>query len=143
MLVHYREIINNAPLSQIVKLQKKVVRMNGVPLMESITPHWNFLILLNWFFFFMIISTMKSFLIPVSLESELHNYNTCSESSNQVVIPSFRTYPSRDLRRSCPSVIGRFFWNSIPQLINHLKKCLGKHFYTGTLLNKNNETSSL
>ena len=39
MLVHYREIINNAPLSQIVKLQKKVVRMNGVPLMESITPH--------------------------------------------------------------------------------------------------------
>ena len=60
---------------------------------------------------------MKSFLIPVSLESELHNYNTCSESSNQVVTPSFRTYPSRDLRRSCPSVIGRFFWNSIPQLI--------------------------
>ena len=37
---------------------------------------------------------MKSFLIPVSLESELHNYNTCSESSNQVVIPSFELIPA-------------------------------------------------
>ena len=88
--------------------------------MESITPHYvslgllKFLILLNWTHvcFFMIISTMKSFL-PVSLVSELHNYSTRSASSNQVVIPSFRT----NLRRFCPSIIGSFFWNDIPQFI--------------------------
>ena len=79
--------------------------------------------------------------IAVSLESELHNYNTCSASSDQVVIPSFRT----NLRRSCPRVIGRFFWNSIPQLIRDepSKNCLGKHFYTGASLLNTNETLSL
>jgi len=51
--------------------------------------------------------------LPVSLVSELHNYSTCSASSNQVAIPSFRT----NLRRFCPSIIGSFFWNNIPQSI--------------------------
>ena len=49
----------------------------------------------------------------VSLVSELHNYSTRSASSNQVAIPSFRT----NLRRFCPSIIGSFFWNDIPQFI--------------------------
>ena len=42
MLVHYGEIHNyNAPLSQIVKLQNKVVCViNDVSLMESVTPHY-------------------------------------------------------------------------------------------------------
>ena len=41
MLVHYGDIINNFPLSQIVKLQNKAVHIiNGVPLMESITPQY-------------------------------------------------------------------------------------------------------
>ena len=64
----------NAPLSQIVKLQNKAVRViNDVPLMESITPHYTSLGLLKLpdivklnvthVCFFMIISTMKSFLI--------------------------------------------------------------------------------
>ena len=49
MLVHYGEIINNAPLSQIVELQNKAVRIiNGVPLMESITPHYVSLSLLKF-----------------------------------------------------------------------------------------------
>ena len=74
--------------------------------------------------------------VPVSLASELHNYNTCSASSNQsinLIIPSFQT----NLRRFCPSVIGRFLWNSILQLIRDKpsKKSLEKHFYAGTLLN--------
>ena len=51
--------------------------------------------------------------IPVSLVSELHNYSTRSASSNQVAIPLFRT----NLRRFCPSIIGSFFWNDIPQSI--------------------------
>ena len=53
--------------------------------------------------------------IPVSLVSELHyiNYSTRSASSNQVTIPLFQTY----LRRFCPSIIGSFFWNDIPQSI--------------------------
>ena len=51
--------------------------------------------------------------IPVSLVSELHNYSTRSASSNQVAISLFRT----NLRRFCPSIIGSFFWNDIPQSI--------------------------
>ena len=51
--------------------------------------------------------------IPVSLVSELHNYSNRSASSNQVAIPIFRT----NLRRFCPSIIGSFFWNDIPQSI--------------------------
>ena len=68
------------------------------------------------------------------------NYNTRSASSDQLIIPSFRT----NLRRFCPSVIGRFFWSSIPQLIRDKpsKKCLEKHYHAGTLLSTN-ETSSL
>ena len=55
----------NTPLSQIVKLQNKVVRViNDVPLMESITPHYSSLgflkfrdiVKVNTCCFFMIIS---------------------------------------------------------------------------------------
>ena len=73
MLVHYGEIINNFPLSQIVKLQNKAVHIiNGVPLMESITPQYVILKPLKFLdivklntciCFFRIISTTKSFLI--------------------------------------------------------------------------------
>ena len=41
MLARYGKINYNAPLSQIVKLQNKAVRViNDVPLMEPITPHY-------------------------------------------------------------------------------------------------------
>ena len=43
----------NAPLSQIVKLQNKAVHViNDVPLMESITPHYTSLGLLNFLILF-------------------------------------------------------------------------------------------
>jgi len=79
--------------------------------------------------------------LPVSLVSELHNYSTHSASSNQIAIPSFQT----NLRRFCPSIIGSFFWNNIPQSIRDKpsKKCLEKHFYAGTLLNTNENIISL
>ena len=51
--------------------------------------------------------------IPVSLVSELHNYSTRSALFNKVTIPLFQTY----LRRFCPSIIGSFFWNDIPESI--------------------------
>ena len=113
----------NAPLSQIVKLQNKVIRViNDVPLMESITPHYTSLGLLKFpdivklntcMLFYDYFHHEKFPNIPISLVSELHNYSTRSASSNQVAIPSFRT----NLRRFCPSIIGSFFWNDIPQFI--------------------------
>ena len=113
----------NAPLSQIVKLQNKAVRViNDVPLMESITPHYTSLGLLKFpdivklntcMLFYDYFHHEKFPNIPVSLVSELHNYSTRSASSNQVAIPLFRT----NLRRFCPSIIGSFFWNDIPQSI--------------------------
>ena len=113
----------SAPLFQIVKLQNKVVRdINDVPLMESITPHYTSLGLLKFpdtvklntcMLFYDYFHHEKFLNIPVSLVSELHNYSTRSASSNQVAIPLFRT----NLRRFCPSIIGSFFWNDIPQSI--------------------------
>ena len=73
--------------------------------------------------------------IPVSLVSEVHNYNTRSASSNQICIPSFRT----NLRRFCPSIIGCFFGNHISHFIRDKpsKKNWEKHFCAGTLLDTN------
>ena len=140
----------NAPLSQVIKLQNKAVRViNDVPLMESITPHYTSLGLLKFpdivklktcMLFYDYFQLEKFPNIPVSLVSELHNYSTRSASSNQVAIPLFRT----NLRRFCPALLevslGTIFCN--PLETNHLKKCLEKHFCAGTLLNTN-ETLSL
>ena len=89
----------NASLSQIVKLQNKVVRVrNDVPLMESITPHYTSLGLLKFpdtvklntcMLFYDYFHHEKFLNIPVSLVSELHNYSTRGASSNQVTIPLF------------------------------------------------------
>ena len=108
----------NAPESQIVKLQNKAVRViNDVPLMGPITPHYLSLHLLKFpgivklntcMLFYDYFHHEKFPSIPVSLVSELHNYNTRSASSNQIFIPSFRT---------SPSIIGCFFWNNIPDFI--------------------------
>lgn len=110
-------------MSQIVKLQNKAVRViNDVPLMESITPHYLSLGFLKFpdivklntcILFYDYFHHDKFPNLPVSLVSELHNYSTRSASSNQVAIPSFRI----NLRRFCPSIIGSFFWNDIPQSI--------------------------
>ena len=117
------QIENDITKSQIVKLQNKEVRViNDVPLMESITPNYTSLGLLKFpdivklntcMLFYDYFHHEKFPNIPVSLVSELHNYSTRSASSNQVAIPLFRT----NLRRFCPSIIGSFFWNDIPQSI--------------------------
>ena len=121
-LIHGR-LRYNAPLSQIVKLQNKAVPViNNVPLMEPITPHYLSLHLLKLPDIVKLNTRMvfcdyfyheKFPNIPVSLVSELHNYNTRSASSNQIFIPSFRT----NLRRFCRTIIGCFFWNDILHFI--------------------------
>ena len=129
----------NAPLSQIVKLQNKAVRViNDVPLMEPITPHYLSLHLLKFpdivklntcMLFYDYFHHEKFRNISVSLVSELHNYNTRSASSNQIFIPSFRT----NLRRFCPSIIGCFFWNNIG-IINFIRDKLSKKLFRKALL---------
>ena len=49
--------------------------------------------------------------------SELHSYNTRSASSEKLKIPSYRI----NLRKFCPTVIGRYFWNDIPPFIRNIK----------------------
>ena len=91
MLGHFGEINYNAPLSQIVKLQNKAVRINDVPLVESITPHYTSLDLLKFPDIVRLNTCVLCYdyfhhekfpNIPVSLVSELHNYSTRSASSN-------------------------------------------------------------
>ena len=112
----------NTRIDQIENDITKVRVINDVPLMESITPHYTSLGLLKFpdivklntcMLFYDYFHHEKFPNIPVSLVSELHNYSTRSASSNQVAIPLFRT----NLRRFCPSTIGSFFWNVIPQSI--------------------------
>ena len=123
MLVHYGVIIIMLQCLKIVKLQNKAVRViNDVPLMEPRTPHYLSLHILKFpdivklntcMLFYDYFHHEKFPNIPVSLVSELHNYNTRSATSNQIFIPSFRT----NLRRFFPSIIGCFFWNNIPDFI--------------------------
>ena len=77
--------------------------------------------------------------LPVSLVSELHNYSTRRASSNRVAIPSFRT----NLRRFCPSIIGSFFWNNIPQSIRDKPSKKMFRNKAVTLLNTNENSISL
>ena len=140
----------NAPLSQIVKLQNKAVRViNDVPLMESITPHYTSLSLLkfpdivklNTCMLFMIISTMKSFLIY--LFHQYLNYIITVPAVHHPIKLQY-LYFELILGDFAPALLevsfGTIFRN--PLETNHLKKCLEKHFCAGTLLNTN-ETLSL
>ena len=82
----------NAPLSQIVKLQNKAVRViNDVPHYLSLhLLKFPDIVKLNTCMLFYVNFYNEKFPnIPVSLVSELHNYNSRSASSNQFFIPSF------------------------------------------------------
>ena len=96
MLGHFGEINYNAPLSQIVKLQNKAVRINDVPLVESITPHYTSLgllkfadiVKLNSCMLFHDFSTMKSFLIYL-----FHQYLNYIITVPAVHNPTMLQYP--------------------------------------------------
>ena len=66
---------------------------------------------------------------------------TRSASSNQVAIPSFRILG--DFAPALSEVSFGIIIFRNPLETNHLKKCLEKHFYAGTLLNTNENIISL
>ena len=135
----------NAPLSQIVKLQNKAVRViNDVPLMEPITPHYLSLHLLKFpdivklntcMLFYDYLYHEKFPNIPVSLVSELHNYNTAVHHLIKFSYPHFELI----LGDFAPPLLDVSFGmiSRISLGTNHLKKYLEKHFCAGTLLNTN------
>ena len=140
----------NAPLSQIVKLQNKAVRViNDVPLMESITPHYTSLGLLKFpdivklntcMLFYDYFHHEKFPNIPVSLVSELHNYSAVHHPIKLQYL-----YLELILGDFAPALLEVSFGTILrnPLETNHLKKCLEKHFYAGTWLNTNESISLL
>ena len=74
----------------------------------------------------------KSSKFSFSFISEQHNYATRSASTELLQIPSFRI----NIRKFCPSIIGRYFWNNIPPNIRTkpykklFKKALLKFYFS-------------
>ena len=110
----------DAPLSKVVKLQNKAVRIiNDVPFMEPKTPHYVVLHLLKLsdivklsmcllFYKHFNDNKVKSF--SLTLHSEQHTYHTRIALSDHLVIESFGT----KLRKFCQSISSKYFWNNIP-----------------------------
>ena len=109
-----------APVSQLVKLQNKVVRViNNVPLRDHITPHYANLGLIKLpdivklntcqLIYDHFVDKKPSNFTLASV-SEQHNYDTRSASLQHLNPSSFRI----NLRKFCPTVIGCYYWNDIP-----------------------------
>ena len=109
------------PLSQLIRLQNKAVRiMNDVPLQDHITPHYVHLGLLkfrdivkfmyNCLFLYDYVSDNKPCNFPLLLVSEQHDYFTRSASAQQLQIPHSRI----NIRKFCPTIIGKYYWNDFP-----------------------------
>jgi len=68
--------------------------------------------------------------IPVTLVSEQHNYFTRGASAQQLLIP----FPRKNIRKFCLTVIGKYYWNTLPVCIQDLatkisfKKALRKYY---------------
>ena len=113
----------DSTISRLVRLQNKAVRIiNDVPLQDHITPHYIDLGLLKLpdivklhtcLLFYDILHDVKLSNLHLTFVSELHNYSTRSVSSQSLQICPFRT----NIRKFCPSVIGTYYWNDIPQSI--------------------------
>ena len=134
-----------APLSQLVRLQNKVVRIiNNVPLRDHITPHYVNLGLIKFPDIVKLYTCQliydhlnnKSSNHNLSLVSEQHNYATRSASLQHLNPDSFRI----NIRKFCPTILGCYYWNDIPlsvrnkPTINYLKK----HFTSFILLSIDN-----
>ena len=98
---------------------KPFVLINDVPLMEPITPYYVTLRLLKLpdivklntcLLFYDYLNSDKIPSFSLTSCSEQHIYYTRSALSDQLVIEPFRT----NLRRFCPSISGKYFWNNIP-----------------------------
>ena len=109
-----------APLSQLVRLQNKAVRIiNNVPLRDHITPHYvnlgliklpDIVKLYTCQLFYDHLINKKSSNLNLSLVSEQHNYATRSASLQHLNPGSFRI----NIRKFCPTIVGCYYWNDIP-----------------------------
>lgn len=111
------------PLSLVIKLQNNALGIiDDVRLMEPITPRCACLNLLKFpdivklntcLLFYDYLNSNVCYFYPNC--SVCATWSTCSAWSALVVNESFRS----NLRRFCPSVIGRYFRNDIPLEIRH------------------------
>ena len=104
-----------APLSQLVRLQNKVVRIiNNVPLCDHIKlPDIVKSYTCQLFYDHLI--NKKSSNLNLSLVSEKHNYATRSVSLQHLNPESFRI----NIRKVCPTILGCYYWNHIPLSIRN------------------------
>ena len=69
--------------------------------------------------------------ISTTLVSEQHNYSTRTATSLQLFLPYSRT----NIRKFCPTVIGKYFWNDLPFSIRNIsskilfKKAVFKYYF--------------
>ena len=110
-LIYGCSLWGNNPLSQLIRLQNKAVRiMNDTPLRDPITHYANsgllkfcdIVKLYTCLFFYEHLSENKPCNFPVPLVSEQHNYLTRGASTQQLLIPFSRI----TIRKFCPTVIG-------------------------------------
>jgi len=130
-----------APLSQLVRLQNKVLRIiNNVALCDHITPHYvnlgliklpDIVKLYTCQLFYDHLINKKSSNPNLSLVSEQHNYATRSVSLQHLNPESFRI----NITKFCPTTLGSYYWNDIPISIRNrptkelLKKALRQFYF--------------
>ena len=99
--------------------------MNDTPLRDSITPYYANSGLLKFrgiiklhtcLFFYGHLCDNKPINFPVTLVSEQHNYFTRGTSAQLLLIPFSRI----NMRKFCPTVIGKYYWNALPVCIRDL-----------------------
>lgn len=119
------------PICDVVKLQNREIRIihdefdsyPGVNL--SILKFPDIVKLHTCLFLYDHLCDSKPSNFKTPLLSEQHSYTTRKFSSAQLYIPCFRT----NIKKFCPTIIGRFFWNDLPLSIrSRSTKKLFKNF---------------
>ena len=116
----YCGVINyEAPLSQLVKLQNKAIRIiNNVPIRDHVTPHYvslgliklpDIIKLSTCQLFYDHIADKKSSNFAFFFVSEIHDYATRSTSLQHLNPCPFRI----NIRKLFPTITGCYYWNDI------------------------------
>ena len=100
--------------------------MNDTPLRDPITPYYansgllkfrDIVKLYTCLIFYEHLSENKPSNFPIPLVSEQHNYFTRGDSAQHLLIPFSRII----IRKFCPTVIGKYYWNALPVCIRDLR----------------------